>query len=132
MLALISNKRLHTLCATFGALLLAIWFFYFRQATPSFSPSISWEHGHTGGVIVVHVSRDGQPVTDFPVESESYSGTEGEVRTDISGTAVLDQGESEVVALHLNHQRYHLRPAPGGEIFFLPTISKGLIFRVSL
>lgn len=112
--------------------LFLIWLLYLRPATPSLSPHIAWQSGGTSGVIVVHVSRQGQPVADYPVESESTSGTEGEALTDIYGTAVLHQGELEVVALHLNRHPHRLRPVPPGEAFFLPTISKGLTFHVSL
>lgn len=83
-------------------------------------------------MIIVHVSRDGRPVAGFPVENESTSGTEGEVLTNASGTAILRQGELAVVALHLDRRPHRLRPVPPGEDFFLPTISRGLTFYVSL
>ena len=109
----------------------AFWWGYLRPVALWSSPHVSWRAGAPDRAIVVRVTRQHAPVSGYAVESESHSGTEGERRTDSSGVALLQQGEPEIIALHLDHQRVPLRPLPGGD-FFAPSCTTGITFDVSL
>ena len=96
------------------------------------SPSITWSSGGVPRTVTFSVTRDGAPVSGVEVDSESTSGTTGEVYTDSSGLAVVHPGEDEVVSIYIDGRRIALRPIAPGEWFFLPSCRNGLTIHVAL
>ncbi len=121
-----------------AVVLICFSFWWFCLRAIYFAPGIrvSFSHDATPGTVafVVHDQHD-RPLVGVPVDSESFSGTAGEVLTDQGGHAAITPGESEVVAVYIDHREFHLRPGgPLGllENLFSPICDPGLTFYVTI
>lgn len=72
----------------------------------------------TIAVTVLHA--DGTPVGRASIKSESHSGTSNPVLTDVSGFAVIEPGEREVLAIHVDGRTVWHTPYQDGflNLFF--------------
>jgi hypothetical protein len=106
--------------------------------TTYFDPDarVSFSRDATPGTVtfIIH-DQHGNPIAGVPVNSESYSGTAGEISTNPTGRAVITPGESEVLAVYVDRQEFRLRPeGPLGliEYFCSPSCdAMGLTFHVT-
>lgn len=126
-----------------GAVLIfvvAAWFFYFRSAAPSVSPRISWRDGGSRPFsISVHVTRRGQPVSNYQIGAENWYGRGSaniQATTDEHGKAVLAMGDSPMwdtpKALYCDGRRISLRPVPFGDYFLPCACHDGLTVDIKL
>ncbi len=87
--------------------------------------------GPSGALTFVVRGAHGQPMPGVSVMSESSSGTTPEFLTDAAGRAVIRPGESEVLAVFIQDQKFLLSPFGSWETF-APSCFGGLTFEVMI
>ena len=85
-------------------------------------------------VIVTVLDSNGVPVSGASVESESFSGTSKSISTNSTGIAIIEPGETEVLALHVNGREVWKTPYKDSilNLLFSPSCTNGLSFTVDL